>query len=136
MTDLDIRWKQRFSNYKKALLQMELFVAKGKLSILEKQGFIKSFEYTYELAWNTMKDYYQYQGTTESIQGSRDIFRLAFKMGLIDDGSKWMDMIQSKIQTVHTYDEKIANKIVDLILNHYYPLFVNLRQKMDSLCTD
>ena len=54
---LGIRWKQRFSNYRKALGQLQKFVEKGGLFELEKQGMIKSFEYTYELAWNTMQDF-------------------------------------------------------------------------------
>jgi hypothetical protein len=51
---LDIRWKQRFSNYQKAFSQLKEFVDKGHLSKLEEQGPIKAFEYTYELAWTTI----------------------------------------------------------------------------------
>ena len=58
----DIRWQQRFSNYKKALAQLSQFIVKGNLSRLEEQGLIKAFEYTFELAWNVIKDYYEYQG--------------------------------------------------------------------------
>jgi len=57
MKDKDIRWEQRFSNYRKALAQLQKFVDKGELSDLEKQGLIKAFEYTFELAWNTLKDF-------------------------------------------------------------------------------
>jgi len=58
----DIRWEQRFSNYQKALAQLQKFIDKGRLSELEKQGLVKAFEYTYELAWNTLKDFLEYQG--------------------------------------------------------------------------
>ena len=81
----DIRWKQRFYNYQKALSQLTKFIEKGELSELEEQGIIKAFEYTYELAWNVIKDYYQEQGEV-NIQGSRDALRLAFQRGLIADG--------------------------------------------------
>lgn len=47
MTEQDIRWEQRFSNYEKALTQLTKFIDKGDLSELEEQGLIKSFEYTY-----------------------------------------------------------------------------------------
>jgi hypothetical protein len=57
----DIRWEQRFSNFRKALSQLTRFIEKGDLSELEQQGLIKAFEYTFELAWNTMKDYLEYQ---------------------------------------------------------------------------
>ena len=84
----DIRWKQRFSNYRKALSQLRKFIDKGQLSDLEKQGLVKAFEYTYELAWNVIKDFYEAQGET-NIQGSKDAFRLAFSRGLVRDGDVW-----------------------------------------------
>ena len=61
MDEQDIRWQQRFANYKKALAQLKKFIDKGELSDLEKQGLVKAFEYTYELSWNTLKDYLFYQ---------------------------------------------------------------------------
>jgi nucleotidyltransferase substrate binding protein (TIGR01987 family) len=82
----DIPWEQRFSNFRKALSLLKQFIDKVDLSNLEEQGLIKAFEYTYELAWNTLKDYLEYQGGTSSITGSRDSFREAFKVGLISDG--------------------------------------------------
>lgn len=69
----DIRWKQRLKNYNKALSQLTKFIEKRELNELEEQGLIQAFEYTYELAWNVMKDYYEFQGT-EKIQGSRGCF--------------------------------------------------------------
>ncbi|MDD1416355.1 nucleotidyltransferase substrate binding protein, partial [Dolichospermum sp. ST_con] len=43
----DTRWKQRFYNYQKALVQLTKFIEKGELNELEEQGIIKAFEYTY-----------------------------------------------------------------------------------------
>ena len=128
----DVRWRQRFSNYKKALAQLQEFIARGDLSKFEAQGLIKSFEYTYELAWNTMKDFYESQGET-NIQGSRDVIRLAFKRGLILDGQGWMDMIESRILTVHTYDDRTAKVVVDAILGTYSSLFIQLQEKLKQI---
>jgi len=128
----DIRWMQRFSNYKKALAQLQEFIQKKELSRLEEQGLIKSFEYTYELAWNTMKDFFESQGETK-LYGSRDVIRLAFKRGLIEDGQGWMNMVDSRIQTVHTYNEEIAKKVVKDIFDHYFGLFLNLKSKLTEL---
>lgn len=83
----DIRWKQRFENYLKALGQLQKFIAKGNLNELEEQGLIQAFEFTHELAWNVMKDYFEYQGNT-TITGSRDATREAFQKGLIQDGAQ------------------------------------------------
>src|SRR6056297_2219147 len=131
----DIRWKQRFSNYKKAFAQLEEFVNKPELSRLEEIGMIKAFEFTYELAWNVIKDYYQYQGVTE-IQGSRDAFRTAFKQGLIEDGETWMNMIESRIQTTHVYNESVASDIAEDIINNYYDQFKELEHQLEKLEQD
>jgi nucleotidyltransferase substrate binding protein (TIGR01987 family) len=128
----DIRWKQRFENYLKALGQLQKFIAKGKLNELEEQGLIQAFEFTHELAWNVMKDYFEYQGNT-TITGSRDATREAFQNGLIQDGAQWMEMIKSRNQSTHTYNESTANEIRDRILNYYYDLFVSFKEKMKAL---
>lgn len=132
----DVRWIQRFANYSKALAQLEKFIAKGEgLNELEQQGMIQAFEYNFELAWNLIKDYYAYQGVTE-IQGSRDAFRLAFNRGLIENGEGWMQMIESRTKTSHTYNEETANEIASDILNKYYALFKALHQIMDKTSKD
>ena len=128
----DIRWKQRFYNYQKAINQLTKFIEKGELSELEEQGIIKAFEYTYELAWNVIKNYYEEQGEV-SIQGSRDALRLAFQRGLIADGDNWMKMIKSRIASVHTYNLEIAQQINQDIHDIYFQLFIELKEKMESL---
>ena len=128
----DIRWQQRFSNYRKALKQLEKFVAKGNLSDLEEQGLIKSFEYTYELAWNTLKDYLQYQGIVD-IAGSRDAIKEAFRINLIEDGQNWIDMISSRNATAHSYNEETAQEIKNVVIDVYFDLFQKLEIKLESL---
>jgi len=128
----DTRWKQRFYNYQKALVQLTKFIEKGELSELEEQGIIKAFEYTYELAWKVIKDYYEEQGEV-SIQGSRDALRLAFQRGLITDGDNWMKMIKSRIASVHTYNLEVAQQINQDIHDIYFQLFIELKEKMESL---
>lgn len=128
----DIRWKQRFSNYKKALSQLQKFIDKGSLSELEEQGLIKSFEYTWELAWNTLKDFMVYQGYSE-IYGSRDAIQKAFQLNLIEDGDGWMDMLKSRNKTSHTYNEETAKEICKAIFSIYHPLFIHLSNKLENI---
>ena len=133
MEKQDVRWKQRFNNYSKALSQLEKFIVKGKeLNELEEQGMIQAFEYTFELAGNLLKDYYEYQGVT-NLQGSRDAFRLAFNRGLISDGEAWMKMIESRSKTSHTYNEETADEIASAVLNQYYSLFKSLQKTMEEI---
>ncbi len=73
MDNQGIRWQQRFSNYKKALSQLEKAVDLARerdLSDIEQQGLLKAFEFTHELAWNVIKYFFEYQGNV-SIKGSR-----------------------------------------------------------------
>ncbi|MCF6156075.1 MAG: nucleotidyltransferase [Candidatus Brocadia sp.] len=131
MSAEDIRWIQRYNHFDKALNQLTKFIEKGDLSELEKQGLIQAFEYTYELAWNTIKDYFEAQGETD-IHGSRDTFRLAFRRGLIENGKTWMDMIKSRTLTTHTYNENIAEEVCSAIVNKYYPEFVAFRTRLQN----
>lgn len=125
MTMQDIRWQQRLDNYTKALSQLRSAVAlahQRELSELEKQGLIQAFEFTHELAWNVMKDYFALQGNPD-ITGSRDAVRESFNKGLITNGEGWMEMIKSRNQTSHTYNQAIANEITEQIVNVYAALF-------------
>jgi nucleotidyltransferase substrate binding protein (TIGR01987 family) len=134
METKDIRWEQRFSNFRKALLKLSegTDIQLDKITDLEKEGVIQRFEFTHELAWNVIKDYLEYQGNT-SITGSRDATREAFKVGLVSNGEVWMDMIVSRNKTSHLYDENTANEIFEKVINQYYPLFLELKHKMESL---
>lgn len=132
MDNSDIRWHQRLNNFSKALSQLSKFFQKEQLNELEQQGLIQAFEYTYELAWNTLKDYFHNQGETE-IHGSRDAFRLAFQRGVVPEGELWMEMIKSRTMTSHTYNESTAAKIVNAIQKNYYRAFQQLHIKMTEL---
>ncbi len=104
MGEQDIRWEQRFENYKKAIKKLGEAVqldAERPLTELERQGIIQAFEYTHELAWKVMQDFFVYQGNTE-IRGSRDATRQAFSVELIADGDNWMEMIKNRNLASHT----------------------------------
>jgi len=131
----DIRWQQRLNNYSKALRQLEKAVNEArdrKLSELEKLGLIHTFGFTHELAWNVMKDYFRYQGNT-SVHGSRDATREAFSNGLIDDGDTWMEMILSRNETSHTYNEETVEEIFSLIVNKYYNAFIDFERALNEI---
>ena len=131
----DIRWHQRLANYSKALKKLidavEL-AKKRKLSELERQGLIQVFEFTHELAWKTIKDFYEDQGET-GVQGSRDVSRIAFSRGLIEDGEIWMDMIKSRNQSSHTYNEETADEIISAIIENYADEFLSLQKQLNKI---
>lgn len=135
MSNDDIRWQQRLTNYRRALAQLQKAVDLSQtreLSELEQQGLIQAFEYTHELAWKVMKDYFVYQGNT-SITGSRDAVREAFAVQLIADGQGWMDMIKSRNQSSHTYNSETAEAVVKDIVERYAALFESFAKHMETL---
>jgi len=135
MTSQDVRWIQLFKHFEQAYAQLEKAVALSKkrpLSELEEQGIIQAFEYTHELAWNVLKDFLEEQGVRD-LYGSKDSSREAFKRGLIANGGAWMDMIQSRNLTYHTYNRDVAQKIVRAICEIYYAEFRRLFDKFKRL---
>lgn len=134
MTDLDSRWKRRLYNYRRALARLRDAVRLSRqrtLTELEQQGLIQAFEFTHELAWNLMKDYLAYQGSPD-VSGSRDAARAAFAQGLVIDGEGWMEMIKSRNQTSHTYNQGVADEITRLIVDRYALLFEDLEAAMQK----
>jgi nucleotidyltransferase substrate binding protein (TIGR01987 family) len=132
----DVRWLQRFSNYRKALAKLSKAVdivssqmeEDEDIDELLEEGLIQRYEYTHELAWKVMKDYAEYQGIT-GISGSRDAIRQTLQFGLIDD-ENWMRSISDRNLTSHQYDEDTAKAIIENITEVYYPLFVKYEKVM------
>jgi len=132
--DEDVRWKQRLSNFRKAMDRLGSAVqlaTERPLSELERQGLIQAFEFTHELSWNLMKDWFEYQGI-QGITGSRDATREAFRAGLVHDGESWMEMIKSRNESSHTYNLEVADRIASAVLSRYWPLFMAFLEYMKS----
>ncbi|NLJ40824.1 MAG: nucleotidyltransferase [Clostridiales bacterium] len=127
----DIRWKQRFSNFEKAVGQLTEFIEKGDLNKFETQGLIQCFEYTFELAWKTIKDYLEQEGFI--IKSPRQAIKTAFQTELIHDGHTWIDALEKRNLMAHTYDEDRAIEAADLIRNSYYDIIMDLYKKMGSI---
>ncbi len=135
MSAKDIRWIQRFNHFLKALAQLREAVELSRqrpLSRLEQQGLIQAFEFTHELAWNTLKDFPEGRGV-QNLYGSKDAPRKAFEVGLLEHGAVWMDMVQSRHLTSHTYDEATAARIAAAICDTYLAEFDALRLKLEAL---
>ncbi len=112
------RWKQRFQNLDQAFSQLQKGLAITKPSDIEKQGIIKSFEFTFELAWKTLKDYLE--GQSVLVQFPRDVIKQAFHYQLITDGDVWMDMLEKRNLMAHTYDGAAADEALRYISKRYF----------------
>ncbi|HCY41413.1 MAG TPA: nucleotidyltransferase [Prolixibacteraceae bacterium] len=129
MENQDIRWKQRFQNFEKAIGHLEQALKIEDPDLLQKAGIIQFFEMSYELAWNTLKDYLEEQGFTD-VKSPRSAIKKAFEVGLIEDGHTWMDLLLDRNLTAHTYDEEKATEIENLIHQKYFPILTELYEAL------
>ena len=135
MANQDVRWIQRYSHFLNAYQGLEGAVALYKerpLSNLEEQGLIQAFEYTHELAWKVFKDFLEEQGVF-NLYGLKDTTRQAFKSGLIDDGEIWMDMIISRNLTSHTYNDDLAQEVINKIVTIYINEFEKMVERFNTI---
>lgn len=134
MAEKNIRWIQRFGNFKNALMSFRRAIhlaGERPLNELEQQGLIQSFEYTHELAWKTLKDFLNHKGV-QDLYGSKDTTRKAFKEGLIKNGTVWMEMIQCRNLTSHTYDQETAEMIIGNIRTTFNQEFEQLNKQLNQ----
>jgi nucleotidyltransferase substrate binding protein (TIGR01987 family) len=117
----ELRWKQRFENFEKACFLLNSVLGKNadEYSDLEKEGIIKRFEFTFELAWKTMKDYLEYNGVTLYPVTPRVVIKEAFKSRVIEDGQVWIDMLENRSIMFHTYNPENFEKAIGWIFNEY-----------------
>lgn len=126
-----IRWRQRFENFNKAYSQLNAAIIDfDKLSLLEKEGLIQRFEYTFELAWKTLKDYLESQDV--DVKFPREVIKAAFHYELIQNGEVWMDMLEKRNLLAHTYDEKRFNLAVSKIKEEYYEAISQVHSLLGS----
>ena len=116
----DIRWKQRFDNFNRAFSQLTIAVSLfDTLDDLAKEGLVQRFEYTFELAWKTLKDYLISKG--EDIQFARDVIKKAYQFEIIEDGEMWLLMLDRRNAMSHTYNEAIFHEVCTQIVTQFYP---------------
>lgn len=115
----DIRWKQRFENFEKSYKLLKKYSNQAITTELERAGIIQFFEMSFELAWKVLKDYLESEEYI--VKSPRETVKQAFQIGLIDNGHAWMDALADRNLTTHTYNEELANKMTEEILNIYLP---------------
>ena len=135
MENHDIRWRQRFQNFEKVMKHLKDALNIDNPDIIQKAGIIQFFEMSYELSWNTIKDYLEDQGFTD-VKYPRSAIKKAFEIELIEDGDSWMELLLDRNLTAHAYDEEKVNEIEKLIHHKYYPLldklYNQLKQKQNE----
>ena len=132
----DIRWIQRYANFRKALGRLLEVTESDKFiddfSELELEGLVQRFEYTFELSWKVLQDLLLYKGY-EFMLGPNGAIKMAFEDGLISDHDGWRRMAKSRNTLSHVYDEEEVLPIVRLIFSDYAPLLKQLNTELEQL---
>jgi nucleotidyltransferase substrate binding protein (TIGR01987 family) len=118
----DVRWKQRFENFERGYLLLSSALENRtveQLNQLEQEGVIQRFEYTFELAWKTLKDYLENAGITLEQIHPRAVIKAAFAAKLLEDGEAWMDMLAARNLMSHTNDCAKFQEVVAALKNRY-----------------
>ena len=97
-----------------------------------RDGVIQRFEFTFDLAWKSLKEYMQDQGATTPLQFPKQVLREAYAAELIDDERLWLDMLNARNQTSHIYDDHTAAVIAAKIQNAYLPELQKLAARWEK----
>ena len=128
--DYELRWKQRFSNFQNAystfLRVLERLDANPEDEIV-KMALIPSFEFTYELAWKTMKDYLESEGF-DQVQSSKQTIRTAFQAELIDNPEGWMSAVEKR----NLVENSLLEEAIIFIRQEFFPLAGKLHEDLKS----
>ena len=123
------RFKERLDDLEKAIQRLEEALQEETTDLVI-DGVLHRFEFTFELAWKTVKDYLEYQGISQKIGSPREVIKEAFSVGIIESGDIWIEMMLSRNSLSHLYDEGISREIYNQIKELYFKEIKNLENKL------
>lgn len=129
--------KLRYDSYVSSLNRLEEAInsSKNEDNSVLIDGTIQRFEFVMELAWKLIKQYLEYEEIGE-FNSPRSAIKEAYKIGIIENGEIWLDMITDRNLTSHTYDEETANNIYLNIINNYFSELKNFKNEIGSKIYD
>ena len=121
----ELRWKQRFQNFEKALNVFQARVEdceKNPKGTPHYEAFqmalVQAFEIIIELAWKTLKDYLENEGY-DKVKNGKQAIRQAFQDEIIQEPEIWMEALETRNLTSHTYENTILKKVVHFIVEDF-----------------
>lgn len=121
------RWRQRFENYTRALglLREALAIPEDEISDLEREGLVRRFRYTFDLAWQVLVDMLEREAVTLDVATPQRAVLMAYEKRLLDEAQTplWLDMIKDHNRIVHQYDEVRLEAVVANVRARYLAAF-------------
>lgn len=123
----------RYNTFCKSLKNLEKSRRADPNADFVPEGTVLNFSLTFDISWKVMKDVLVKQlGILDFAAGSpRETLQQAFLNGIIDD-DHWMQMLRVRNQLSHDYDGTFAAERFHDIIEIYYPLFEQLRVKIET----
>ena len=128
----EIRWQQRLENFGKALSQLDEACEQNSYTDLERAGLVQTFEFSFELAWNVLKDLLFYEGY--DVKVPREAIRKSFEVDYLDenDCETFLDALDKRNLLSHTYREEVALQAEELIKERYHPMLRRLHATLEN----
>ena len=126
------RFQKRLKDYKNAVDRLEEALQETESEIVI-DGVLHRFEFTFKLAWKTVKDALEYLGLVDKTGSPRENIQVGFRHGIIEDGEKWIEIMLSRNALAHLYDEKSSREIYQKIKKDYIQEFKKLREKLEGI---
>lgn len=124
------RWVQRFSNFDGALMKLregiEMVMDDPEVHSIVKEGLIQRFEFTFELAWKTLKDYLIFRKVTLERSAAADVIKTAFATGYLADGETWMDALDARNEMSHVYRQQSFERVIEDIQKRFINVIEDL----------
>lgn len=125
------KFQTKLNNYTNALARLHEAIEEEKIneSLAVRDGAIKRFEFTAELAWKTIREYLLTE-SIKDINSPKKVMREAFNNDIITDDEGWIQILDDRNSTAHIYDEDDANVIFNRITTQHIKLFDELSDKL------
>lgn len=133
MAKQDVRWVQRFSNFREALEKLRSGAGEfdEDMSDLEKEGLIHRFQHAFEMAWKTLEDLLAFKGYV-NVKGPNPVLEQALRDGYIQKEKAWRRMNEARNLKSHTYVEGAAEELVTKIVKEYVGLLSELMKVLEK----
>lgn len=119
---------KKYENFASALANLEDAPNQDLSNDFVQSGLINKFNLQFELSWKLLKRLLEYEGATLAASGSpRAILKEAYRFYDFIDEAAWLDMLRDRNTNVHIYDNKLAQDLIQRILNVYILAFCRLR---------
>ena len=125
---------KKFENFKKSLdVLLSADKTTAQSNEIYRTGVIGQYNLTFELAWKAIQSVMRIHSVDENETGSpREVIKQAYKIGFIDNAEQWQMMLKKRNVSIHIYNEKEINEMIDLIFDQFMETLIQLRDKLEQ----